>query len=445
MADDTPFHGLRGRAPSSGRSMYATPGDEDHEPVSWEAGILAVERLITAQTARLDRHRSDIISLQSAFKTNSNRTDDLQSLFDEYFETKATVSAIHNQLETFQAIDLPNLHSELDKVLSELGSLRLLFTQQSDQLTQCLQLKEDMETEILHLHNQLRAPPEPRPSNDYRPRPTLPEKFDGTPSKFTGFLLQCNRVFELYPTAFPTDLAKVGLITSLFIDAALTWVSPYFKTNDPILSDLPRFTTAFTSAFSDTDKIERDTRKLDGLSMTSTVQEYVRQFRALSADLGYNDVALRGRFVGGLPDQLNDLLLSMPPPASFDELVAQALTIGGRLAARQEAKQDARRQPRFSSPFLGFNGGRAPTNPTGPRGPLSDAERARRRNNNLCMFCGHAGHGVRDCPRAGPRHQAPPPGPGPARAGAPQPIPARVRVLAIRDAEHEDDQGNDQP
>lgn len=87
------------------------------------------------------------------------------------------------------------------------------------------------------------------------------------------------------------------------------------KNSDPILFDLNIFTIALTAAFVDTDRI---TRKLESLTMTGRDQEYVRQFCELSAKLGYNDVALRGQFVGGLPDSINNLLLSMPPPATFD-------------------------------------------------------------------------------------------------------------------------------
>lgn len=48
--------------------------------------------------------------------------------------------------------------------------------------------------------------------SDHRPRPNLPDKFDGTKSKFSGFFLinMCNRVFELYPWAYPTGHAQAG-------------------------------------------------------------------------------------------------------------------------------------------------------------------------------------------------------------------------------------------
>ena len=38
------------------------------------------------------------------------------------------------------------------------------------------------------------------------------------------------------------------------------------------------------------------------------------------------------------------------------------------------------------------------------RGPLSDAEKQRRRAHHLCLYCGHPGHIVVNCPHK-PRHQ----------------------------------------
>lgn len=124
----------------------------------------------------------------------------------------------------------------------------------------------------------------------------------------------------------------------------------------------------------------------------------------------------------------------MPVATSFDVLVGQAITIGGRLSARQLESR--------------FHRGGAPA-PRGPgvvvpgvagRAQLTEAERLRRRRDRLCMFCASPGHVVRDCPRvgnAGGGQVRPGPGPNPG------PNPARARGLAIREVEDEEGQGND--
>lgn len=434
MVDNTPLQGPQRQRPSlpTGASAYATPGAHFMPPDEAEnvfdefvTQLADIDSLVKSHTNRLDRHRLHLQNLEAAQRLHSTQIQEVTTLTHPFEDFQAlcrkldnTVTQLTNQLFS-QSADLSNAQADII-ILKE------TVQQQAASLEACLIIREDLELELAHVQAQFRDNPGPIGNGGgYRPRPNLPDKFDGTPAKFNGFLLQCNRVFQLFPGAFPTGLTQVGLITSLLTDAALTWVSPLLKSGDPILQDLDLFSTAFTAAFADTDKIERDTRRLDSLTMTTTVQDYVRKFRELSADLGYNDVALRGRFVGGLPDTINDLLLSMPPPATFDVLVSQALTIGGRLAARQEARTENRRQQlnRFPRPQ------QADAPPNGaPRGPLTDVERLRRRRENLCMFCASPAHTVRECPRVGQRHpQAPRPAPN-----QPQ---ARVRVLAIQDVD----------
>lgn len=431
----------------TGATAFETPAPyPQHEEPATDLAVLA--QLVDTHSQRLDRHRLQIRNMDGATRSNSVRIEELAT-FTAPMEDLRTLCYKLDSAVTALTTQLSSQSDDLSAAQLEIARLHDSVHQHATMIDACLSVKEDMELELAELRAQYRDQPFPMGGGGgFRPRPTLPDKFDGTQAKFSGFLLQCNRVFELFPGAYPTGHAQVGLITSLLTDSALTWVSPLLKAGDPMLSNLAQFTTAFTAAFADTDKLERDTRKLDSLRMTSSVQEYVRQFRELSAELGYNDVALRGRFIGGLPDSINDLLLSMPPPATFDVLVSQTLTIGSRLAARQEARLEARRQqyPRGNFNLFRPQGHPDPPPPGGPpggpRGPLTDVERQRRRRENLCMFCASPAHTVRECPRVG--HRQGPAAARPAAQAAPQ---ARVRVLAIQEVEDAPDnnQGNDRP
>ena len=61
------------------------------------------------------------------------------------------------------------------------------------------------------------------PTNETKePRVSLPEKFDGTRSKFRGFVNQVRLITILQPQRYPTDVARVGLVGTLLTGQALS-------------------------------------------------------------------------------------------------------------------------------------------------------------------------------------------------------------------------------
>jgi hypothetical protein len=55
------------------------------------------------------------------------------------------------------------------------------------------------------------------------PRISLPEKFDGTQSKFRDFINQIQLIFWLQPQQYPTETSQVSLIGTFLSGAALSW------------------------------------------------------------------------------------------------------------------------------------------------------------------------------------------------------------------------------
>ena len=53
------------------------------------------------------------------------------------------------------------------------------------------------------------------------PRISLPEKFDGTRSKFRGFVNQVRLITLLQPQRYPTEISRVGLVGTLLSGQAL--------------------------------------------------------------------------------------------------------------------------------------------------------------------------------------------------------------------------------
>jgi hypothetical protein len=55
------------------------------------------------------------------------------------------------------------------------------------------------------------------------PQINLPKKFDGTCSKFRGFIIQ------LHQHCYPNDQTRVGIIDTLLSSIYLTWFVPFLK------------------------------------------------------------------------------------------------------------------------------------------------------------------------------------------------------------------------
>jgi hypothetical protein len=82
----------------------------------------------------------------------------------------------------------------------------------------------------------------------------MPEKFDGTPSKFCGFVQQVNLFLWLHPSRYPDDSMQVAFIGSLLSGNALSWFAPFLERRSPALQDMAQFEALFTAAFEDSDR-----------------------------------------------------------------------------------------------------------------------------------------------------------------------------------------------
>jgi hypothetical protein len=59
------------------------------------------------------------------------------------------------------------------------------------------------------------------------PKFIMPEKFDGTRSKFRGFVQQVNLFLRLHPSCYPDDSTQVAFIGSLLSGSTLSWFAPF--------------------------------------------------------------------------------------------------------------------------------------------------------------------------------------------------------------------------
>jgi hypothetical protein len=64
-------------------------------------------------------------------------------------------------------------------------------------------------------------------NNAWEPKFIIPEKFDGTRSKFRGFVQQVNLFLCLHPSRYLDDSTQVTFIGSLLSGNALSWFAPF--------------------------------------------------------------------------------------------------------------------------------------------------------------------------------------------------------------------------
>jgi len=245
-----------------------------------------------------------------------------------------------------------------------------------------------------------------------------PPEYDGKDRKAcTTFLSHLNLYISGNPALFPDDASKVTFAASYLRDRAFSWFEPFLLNKKaPIRYDFELFTTELLKNLGDPDRIRTLTRDLQNLTQSGSASDYTARFYQISSYLSWNDNALRDQYYTGLKPAVKDALAySNSDPATLKELSDLAIRLDNRLFERRieirkaSDKHEPRtvsQTPRYtqSSTTSTTRTGPAPmdldaTKPSKPFKPLTLEERKRRMDNNLCLYCGEAGHRVPQCPQ----------------------------------------------
>ncbi len=119
------------------------------------------------------------------------------------------------------------------------------------------------------------------------------------------------------------------------------------------------------------------------------------------------------QFRCGLRDDVQDLLLTLTDPSSFNEAITQAIQCDNRLFERRQEKKVTSNTQLWNSrptmlPLVPQTTPVARPASFGPAlmqidaakfKPLIEAENLRRRTNNLCLYYGNLGHITHQCPQ----------------------------------------------
>ena len=256
------------------------------------------------------------------------------------------------------------------------------------------------------------------------------EFFSGERHKLSNFLSQCRLKFWGQSSRFRTESSKIMYAGSRLRGVAYSWFEPILdsRNNNPLpeLQSFERFTESLTAMYGITDQKATAERQITECHQVSSAAAYAAEFRRLQGLISWNDSALCHQFYTGLKENVKDKLAETERPATLTELIASAVRIDNRFHERRLEKST--RSPAFSpsrpipttnspvahpTPNSGWKPSAFVPQPmdldsTRPRfRKLTDEEKQRRRSNNLCMYCGKAGHSATECPSV-PKINSPP-------------------------------------
>ena len=269
-----------------------------------------------------------------------------------------------------------------------------------------------------------------------------PDQFDGTdPKKLHAFLIQCELNFQDWPRAFCTDRAKVTFVQSYLKGMALKWFELDLLNNHAErklwMDSWQEFVLELQLTFGPHDPIGNAENQLNKVHMKDNqrINKYLVEFNQITSQLqGYSEAALCHHFYNGLPDRIKDEICCVGKPQSLIDMRHLAHEVDTRYWEHKEEVQRASKQQVPSSSSNKSSSGSNNNNTTssktrqdksksssssrnnnnsssskaslsttpvnsklGKDGKLTPEERKRHQDNNLCMFCGGAGHFVDKC------------------------------------------------
>ncbi|KAK2867740.1 hypothetical protein Q8A67_025857 [Cirrhinus molitorella] len=244
------------------------------------------------------------------------------------------------------------------------------------------------------------APPPPVLHPSASPRLAFPEKFDGTPGKCKGFLLQCSLFIEQQPALYPTDESRIAFVCSLLSGRALEWATAVWNYQRPVFPTFAAFVSRFKEVFQQSADGKEAGEQLMALKQgRGSAADYALTFRTLAAQSDWNEGPLKLHYRKGLNMELQAELACRDEGLSLEQYIDLSIRVDNLMRSRKPIRHTVSYSPAQAAASseaevepmqVGFT-------------RLTVEERERRMRNNLCLYCGQPGHLRATCPSRPPR------------------------------------------
>lgn len=384
-------------------------------------------------------HPQFIINVCSTLGIDISNDNDWSQLVSQY-------RAANPAVDSGDTESLTNFHNYLSSQL-QASQQPALLPQRSEFPNQPEPVAGSPYDDVLHLFRrvgeQLRESlPTSKPSGGSSSRGTSAKLAD--PPKFTGsdrkrlksWIAHVRLKISTEESKFETEQAKVAYALSFLSDIAFTHYEQDIikglgsNSTPKHLQSLDSFLEHLEDNFGDKGSENSAIRELMELKQgNGPTYQYYTKFSHITPLLSWEGTAFRDLFYRGLKDDVKDQLAQSPLPETLEELAAKAIEIDNRLYERRMEKKT---HSSSSLPSSSKNSSSKPTRPPGsnsystrptysssnttsrpsnhstpapmeidaasPRKRLTTQEKQRRKDQNLCLYCGKAGHYSPNCP-----------------------------------------------
>jgi hypothetical protein len=276
------------------------------------------------------------------------------------------------------------------------------------------------------------APSAPAPSASSAPsviprgtaRIRDPRRFNGKISEVEPFLNEIEDCVYIQRFALTTEEDKSRYMGHHMGDGSPTeWFTNVKCNSSHLLLDFTLFVSDFRTNFADPNLQSSAMMKLDRLRQTGSAFQYTTKFHQICAHLNMTEETKIDRYKRGLKDAIKDALVPViPRPTDFKAWEKLVLAIDHNIFERNNEKKHSAKSD-SNPPSTHHNPPSTSSNATSsssstetvpmeidavrtgtPRGKLTSEEREARFKNNLCLYCGKAGHVVNDCFKRKAKH-----------------------------------------
>ncbi len=243
----------------------------------------------------------------------------------------------------------PQDPAAVSQLTTEVSAQASMLAAHHHQLQRLTSLTEELSKTLQALCN-IAAPPSPTPPpaalsqsaslSMTSPRLSFPEKYDGTPNKCKGFLLQCTIFMDQQPHLYPTDDSRVPFVCSLLTGRALDWATAVWEGGNMAFPSFRNFMQQFREVFDHAvDGKEAGEQLLALRQGSSTAADYALTFRTLAAQTGWANDPLKLLFRKGLTTDLQSELACRDEGRTLEQFIELTIRIDNLMRSRRPLRR----------------------------------------------------------------------------------------------------------